>query len=125
ILVFMPNYQVDSQEKRAAQRNARQHLRQVPALAGDEENFEAETLATLARMYPHFNRAQLKAFRVSRVKYILPLPTAKLQQHPLPFTTSHPGIIVASTAHITDGVLTVNKVMALADAALPHLVRGQ
>lgn len=85
-------------------------------------NLEPETLTMLERMYPHFRRSHVRSFKISRVKYILPLPSAKLQQNPLPTSTSIPNLYLLNTGHITDGVLTVNKVMVLADALLPSLL---
>ncbi len=82
------------------------------------EDLQTRTLDMLERMYPAFNRTHLRCLKTSRVKYILPLPTAHLQQNPLPMATSIPGIYMLNTGHIPDGVLTVNKIMALADSLL-------
>ena len=98
--------------------------RYLPSTAPElksNEDLQNDTLTMLERMYPAFNRTHLRSFKVSRVPYILPLPTAQLQQNPLPIATSLPGIYTLNTGHITDGVLTVNKIMALADSVFPLL----
>ncbi len=89
-----------------------------PAFSTPDEDFEERTLEVLEKMYPNFSRAQVLTMKVSRVKYILPVPTSHLQQNPLPVRTSLPGVFMMGTGHITDGVLTVNKIMVLAKTAL-------
>lgn len=95
----------------------RYHASGSPELAGSEDAPEA-ILTVLEQMYPRFNRATLRAFRMSHLPYVLPVPTAQLQEHPLPVRLSVPGVFMLGTGHITDGVLTVNKMMALAEASL-------
>lgn len=100
--------------------------RYVPSGAAElimaETGHETRTLEVLEKMYPAFSRSHVRSFKVSRVKYIVPVPTAHLQQNPLPVKTSLPGIYTLNTGHITDGVLTVNKVMALAEQHLPEVL---
>ncbi|NBO18333.1 MAG: FAD-dependent oxidoreductase [Proteobacteria bacterium] len=102
-LVYLPRYMPsDSPELRS----------------GDDSKLREEYLSILEKMYPHFNRSQVRAFQVSRLRYVLPLPTSQLQQHPPAMTTSLPGLYTLSTGQVTEGVLTVNKMMTLAEIAL-------
>lgn len=96
----------------------------APELAApaDDDTLRTACLDMLEKMYPHFNRAQLRAFQVSRLRYVLPLPTAQLQRQPLPAATSVPGLYSLSTAQITEGVLTVDKMMTLAEVALTQIL---
>lgn len=95
----------------------------APELTADDPAQQTRILEILEKMYPAFSRTHVRAFQMSRVKYIMPVPTAQLQQNPLPLRTSLPGIFTLNTGHITDGVLTVNKIMGLALASLPQLVQ--
>jgi protoporphyrinogen oxidase len=72
-------------------------------------------LAALERMYPHFQRSDVLAFEVARVKYVFPIPTIGYSERLPGFETGLPGVCVANSAHIVNGTLNVNETLALAE----------
>lgn len=87
-----------------------------------DADVQEQYFSALERMYPHFNRRDVRAFQVSRVRHVMPIPTPEHQKRSLPIRTSCNGVFTLSTGNITEGVLTVNKVMALAEQALQEIL---
>lgn len=89
-----------------------------PAFAVPDEQIETSFLAALERMYPGFSRQDVVAFRVSRTRYVLPIPTLGYSKRLPPMNTSVPGISIVNSAHILNGTLNVNETVALAERAV-------
>jgi protoporphyrinogen oxidase len=80
-----------------------------------DEAIEAGFLDALEVMYPHFRRAQVKAFQVSRVREMLAVTTLDYSATLLPPTrTSVERVFIANSAQIANGTLNVNETVALA-----------
>ncbi|MBX3300471.1 MAG: NAD(P)/FAD-dependent oxidoreductase [Acidobacteria bacterium] len=80
-----------------------------------DDEIEATFLDALQRMYPHFRRDEVIAFKVSRVKQVFPLPTLNYSAHITGPRTSIEGVYVVNSSHITNGTLNVNETVALAE----------
>ena len=93
-----------------------------PFLALDDAEVEARFVAALERMYPHFRRDQVRAFRVSRVRYVFPVPTLGYSTRVPPMKTSVPGLFTVNSAQIVNGTLNVNETVQLAERAMPVLL---
>jgi protoporphyrinogen oxidase len=101
------------------------HLVYLPryAAADDEawnwsdREVEERFLGALKRMYPQFNREDVKAFRISRAKHVMALPTLRYSEHLPPMATSAENVFAVNSAHIVKGTLNVNEVLDLADDA--------
>lgn len=91
-------------------------------LLSDEEIRE-RFVSALERMYPHFTRADVLAFRVSRVRQVFAVSTLNYSDRMPPVATSVPGVYLVNSAHIANGTLNVNETLGLAAAALPTLTR--
>lgn len=74
-------------------------------------------LTALERMVPGFDRRDLLAFRVSRVRHVFALPTLRYSKRLPPMTTSVPGLHLVNAAHIAHGTLNVNETIQLANRA--------
>jgi protoporphyrinogen oxidase len=106
------------------------HLVYLPryAAADDEawnwsdHEIEERFLAALTRMYPQFSRDDVKAFRVSRVKHVMALPTLRYSERLPPLATAAPNVFAVNSAHIVKGTLNVNEVLELADDALDRVL---
>jgi len=72
-------------------------------------------LAGLGKMYPAFRREDVLCFQVSRVKYLLPIPTLNYSDRLPATTTSIPGLHIVNSAHIVNGTLNVNETVQLAE----------
>jgi protoporphyrinogen oxidase len=83
-----------------------------------DAELEARFIAALEQIYPHFRREQVLAFRVSRVKHVMPIPTLNYSSRLPPQITSLPGLYLVNSAHIVNGTLNVNETIKLAEQSL-------
>jgi protoporphyrinogen oxidase len=84
-------------------------------LASDQELWE-ENLRALERMYPHFDRGDVVATQMSRVRDMLAVSTLGYSDHLLPpLATSLPNVYVANSAQIANGTLNVEETVTLAN----------
>ena len=91
-------------------------------VAPDDELFEktdAEIedifLSALEKMYSHFERKDVAAFKVSRVRQVFPLPTLNYSENVPPVETSLRNVFIVNSAQITNGTLNVNETIQLAE----------
>lgn len=107
------------------------HLVYLPRYAGpDDESWnwsdqeiEAQFVGALARMYPQFSAEQVEAFRVSRAKHVMALPTLNYSDHLPPMATSVPNVFAVNSAHVVNGTLNVNEIVELANDAVSEVLR--
>jgi protoporphyrinogen oxidase len=93
-----------------------------PAFAASDEELKEKFLSALERMYAHFDRLDVLAFRVSRVPHVFPIPTRGYSERlPAP-QTSVPGVYILNSAHIINGTLNVNETVQLAEKSLTELL---
>jgi protoporphyrinogen oxidase len=90
----------------------------------DDEIFQASDdeirdrfLTTFFRMYPSLSESDISAFRVSRVRNVMAIPTLGYSDRLPPMQTSIPDVYVVNSAHILKGNLNVNETVGLADEA--------
>ncbi len=74
-------------------------------------------LATLFRMYPELEPSDVEAFRVSRVRNVVAIPTIDYSKRLPPIRSSIPQVYVINSAHILKGNLNVNETVGLANEA--------
>lgn len=106
------------------------HLVYLPKyVAPDDSTFQLTDdevrerfVSALERMYPHFTRDDVLAFRVSRVRQVFALSTINYSENMPPITTTVPGVFLANSAHIANGTLNVNETLALAAEVMPRLL---
>lgn len=83
---------------------------------GDEE-VEKRFLEGLRRVYSAIQADDVLAFRVSRVRHVMPLPTLGYSAGVPATDTSVPGLHLVSSAQIVNGTLNVNETVQLAERA--------
>jgi protoporphyrinogen oxidase len=88
----------------------------------DDEECRSLFISALERMHPHFSRKQVQAFRISRVPYVMPVPTLHYSDRLPPVRTSIPGLYLANSAHIVNGTLNVNETVTLANRVSATLI---
>jgi protoporphyrinogen oxidase len=100
-------------------------------VAPDDELFEktdAEIeeifLTALERMYPHFERKDVSAFKVSRVRQVFPLPTLDYSANVPSVETSLETVFVVNSAQITNGTLNVNETVQLAEKFFENYLKN-
>jgi protoporphyrinogen oxidase len=87
-----------------------------------DQEIEAEFLSALARMYPDFRREHVLAFRVSRVRNVMAVPTLDYSERLPPMATSLPGVYAVTSAHIVNSTLNVNETVRLAERAVEKVL---
>jgi protoporphyrinogen oxidase len=92
-----------------------------PFFEQSDEAIRERFLSALERMYPHFRRADVLTFRVSRVRHVLAIATLGYSDRLPSMATSVPGLYIVNSAHIVNGTLNVNETLALAERAMSVL----
>jgi protoporphyrinogen oxidase len=75
-------------------------------------------LTGLEKMHPHFKRADVIEFKVSRVRQVFPLPSVNYSEGLAPVKSSLEGLYVVNSSHIVNGTLNVNETVQLAERFL-------
>lgn len=79
-------------------------------------------VAALERMYPNFDRSDVLAFQVARVREMLAVSTLHYSERSRPsLRTSLPNVYVVNSAQIANGTLNVNETVALANSSAHEL----
>ncbi|MEQ1646326.1 MAG: FAD-dependent oxidoreductase, partial [Pyrinomonadaceae bacterium] len=91
-------------------------------IAPDDELFDKTDdeiqeiyLRGLERMYPHFRRADVVAFKISKVRQVFPVPVVNYSQGLSDMKTSVDGVYVVNSSHIVNGTLNINETVGLAE----------
>jgi len=91
-----------------------------PAWQWSDEELQEKFIAALERMYPDFGREEVLAFRVSRVRRVMALPTLGYSEKLPSIETGIPHVFAVNSAQIVKGTLNVNEVIEIADLALEN-----
>ncbi len=85
----------------------------------DVSDAEVERLFVegLTRVYPEVRREDVLAFRISRVRHVMPLPTIGYSKRVPPPHTSIRGLHLVNSSQILNGTLNVNETVQLAERA--------
>jgi protoporphyrinogen oxidase len=92
-----------------------------PLLGSSDDDIAATFLPALRAVYPQVGVDDVRAFRVSRVREVFPIPTIDYSTRLPPTTTSLPGVHLVSSAHIVNGTLNVNETVELAERTARRL----
>lgn len=87
-----------------------------------DAEIEARFLAGLKTIYPDLTEANVRAFRISRVRQVYAIATLNYSDRLPSMITSVPGLYICNSAHIVNGTLAVNESVALAERAVPELL---
>ena len=89
-----------------------------PAMDEPSEAIHERCLATLERMYPHFERTDVRAIQTAKARYVMALPTLNYSEQRCPIVAEQPGLFLLNSARIVDGTLNVNEILRLVDTEL-------
>ena len=95
-----------------------------PWLQFTDEQVREQFWPALVKMHPDLTEDEVVTFAVSRVRYVLPVPTLNYSDR-VPPTVLGPGIHLVSSAHITDGTLNADETLRLAEEAMPRLLNSR
>jgi protoporphyrinogen oxidase len=87
-----------------------------------DEEVQETFLQALTRMYPAFDRRDVLAFRISRVRCVLPISTLNYSASVPDQTTSVPGVSLVNSAQIVNGTLNVDETIQLAERSAARLL---
>ena len=87
-----------------------------------DEDIKEELLSTMEKMYSHFDRSDVEAFRIGRARNVMALPTLNYTANLPPIKTSMPGVFAVNSAQITKGNLNVNETIQIADHAIDNIL---
>jgi len=93
-----------------------------PMWAQTDDEIRATFVAALERIYGHFRRDDVLAFRVSRVRHVFPIPTLNYSERVPEMVTSLPGVYVVNSSQIQNGTLNVNETVRLGVQAAARLL---
>lgn len=89
----------------------------------DDESLRERFFAALARMYDHFDPADVLDFKVSRARQVLAISTLDYSRTSMPgLETSVPGLFLLNSAQIAYGTLNVNETLGLIEGQLGRLL---
>lgn len=93
-----------------------------PYVGYSDEAIEKEFMAGLKKAYPTVVDTDVMAFKISRVKYVMPIQTIEYSKNVLPFSSSCSGVYLVNSSQIINGTLNVNETIALAERAVEGIV---
>jgi protoporphyrinogen oxidase len=91
-----------------------------PIFEMTDDQVQERFVSALVQMYPQFDRSQVLAFKVSRVKQVFAITNLNYSQNLPPMQTSVPGLHIINSAQICNGTLNVNEGIILAEQAVHH-----
>jgi protoporphyrinogen oxidase len=90
-----------------------------------DEEIQEDFIAALEKMYPEFSRDDIQAFRISRTRNVMAIPTLRYSESLPPMKTSVPGLYLVNSAFIVKGNLNVNETITIAEHALDHVLADE
>ena len=82
-----------------------------------DEEIRQRFLEAFLAMYPELSEQDVNAFRISRVRPVMAIPTLDYSRRLPAMATGIPNLRVINSAHILKGNLNVNETLALAEEA--------
>lgn len=89
-----------------------------------DDDVRGAFLAGLEKVYPSFTPERLRAFRLSRVREVFPLPTLNFGDRVPALDTSLPGVHLVGAAQVRHATLNANDTLRFADEACASLLRA-
>ena len=90
-----------------------------------DEDIQEEILSALEKMYPEFPRDDVAAFRVSRTRNVMAIPTLNYSESLPPQKTSVDGLYLVNSAYILKGNLNVNESIIIAEQAIDSVLADE
>ena len=86
-----------------------------PIVSQSDEEVRYNFMVALKAMYPDLTDENVQAFRISRVRNVMAIPTLNYSSQLPPVTTSLESVFAINSAHILDGTLNVNETITLGE----------
>jgi len=95
-----------------------------PIVSQSDEEVRHSFMESLKTMYPDLRDENVQAFRISRVRNVMAIPTLNYSSKLPPVATSLKSVFAINSAHILDGTLNVNETIALGESLFDQHLRG-
>ena len=92
-----------------------------PIFERPDHELKEQFISTLEKMYSQFNRDDIVAFRMSKVRNVVAVPTLNYSERLPSMETSIPGLFAVNSAHILKGNLNVNETVEIAWDAMRNI----
>jgi protoporphyrinogen oxidase len=96
-----------------------------PMFEMTDQEIETRFLAGLRRMYPDLSASEIKAFKISRTRYVLAVSTKDYSTRLPAMTTAVPGLFIINSAHILNASLNVDESVRLANQSVEFVIAGE
>lgn len=93
-----------------------------PLFEKTDQEVEESFLQALEKMYPEFSRDDVAAFRISRTRSVMAIPTLNYSEKLSPMNSSVAGLYVVNNSYILKGNLNVNETIQIAETALAEVL---
>lgn len=93
-----------------------------PIFEAQEDTLRAEFIRGLRRICQDLKDSEVLAFRISKVPYVMALPTPQYLRNIPSFRTSVPRVYIVNSAQIRAGTLNVNETLAVAKGAVGRVL---
>ena len=96
-----------------------------PMFEMTDKEIRQEFLTTLEKMYPNFNREDVQAFRISRTRSVMALPTHNYSEKLPSMKTTVGGLYIVNSAYILKGNLNINETITIAEEAMEGVLADE
>ena len=90
-----------------------------------DEEIEESFIAALEKMYPGFDREDVEAFKISRVRSVMAIPTLRYSELLPPMKSSVDGMYFVNSSYILRGNLNVNETITIAEEAMETVLKTE
>ena len=90
-----------------------------------DEEIEESFISALEKMYPDFSRDDVEAFRISRVRSVMAIPTLRYSELLPPMKSSVDGLFFVNSSYILRGNLNVNETITIAEEAMETVLKAE
>ncbi len=90
-----------------------------------DQEIEESFVAALEKMYPDFSRDDVEAFKISRVRSVMAIPTLRYSELLPPMKSSVDGLYFVNSSYILRGNLNVNETITIAEEAMETVLKAE
>ena len=90
-----------------------------------DEEIEESFISALEKMYPDFSRDDVEAFKISRVRSVMAIPTLRYSELLPPMKSSVDGLFFVNSSYILRGNLNVNETITIAEEAMETVLKAE
>lgn len=90
-----------------------------------DQEIEESFISALEKMYPEFSRDDVEAFKISRVRSVMAIPTLRYSELLPPMNSSVDGLYFVNSSYILRGNLNVNETITIAEEAMETVLKTE